>query len=1244
MIFKNKVKQVISLFLSFTFILDSTLNASVAITAEQRPVDMGTFLRDSDRPSDLPVAAYSDFFEKENINIVENMDLSNYEGMKAFIGYGVYDISEEQCQYLEVPGKGQFEFDHEFEKYGAHNGHTYGISRNTMDYNSCIALAGEYGGAPVSIDNSAENYYLDSTFATTSAGKIWVGATIDSCSDSSYTSGINRTQFFTNWATATVANTCDENKKNVIMNSTGTWEKVNSGTYGKCLVEWTSDTKYRPIRVCAPWWKINREYKNENMGLYNEDELRRINQADLPINLNICIKYDPVAAEAAEKPRRDVTCTSYYSRNAAPECARDMYQDQCYVDECQGYLKNVCRHKSEEVVGKGYVKGQIMSGGTKVSVKVKDEVTTHVYDCPPSPPSIKNCLDSAKVMIWPKECPGSSCYSLKECYLAAKNKTETEACESQYHCEKIYASRDIPPRIDPVSGNVVELYGICSDGTQLSFLPNILNKNNKVCEEYEIYTVTEQIKQKCTVERPVNNYHVNVAFTEDDIYQDDPNCIRTDKVEDSQKLSEITINLDLKGYFQNRITKVNLDDSKDLVFAGGTDSFLLASVLSAPISYTSENSQTTTTETCDIDLQCDIFDDKNTVMAFLDRTKAIVNDGEAKDNNIDSLDLNTHKLTIFGLSKEECEGGTDISGTLYESYPVAHGFDTYSTSVTSVLNETTGNRTCYINFKSETIDDYLDLVKTLDGTQLVYEFTNDMTKDKCLRKAICIGGTFNENLFGSDYLSTGHCSIVSGEYPQSYMDYVKAEAGCVNTPLEPVSEDICTPYSTSGSAFSSINGFESILVFEDFLTGPWGYYSNFVQKLPKQNKIILTTANYTDQEVYPLIEISTIKDYQHFVEEIYHEAHLAANPDYEAGAAVAAAGAAVVWAATYGPIFAVIGSTGIGVIVVLVIIIVLMVMSRPKKMNRQDIDWIVFKHIDPDQYHSIFEKRVFIDKDYQVGVHNPSFYLIPGNDQNWFYITDRTYTGRIEPGDFNQKNAANLNTKENLFKCGGWDNANFNLAVHPSERGIITGYPSCPWYNPWCEKMDAYNWTLDQTLSKNVNTIYYGADQSLVVLLPYRGDFTFEAYDKYDNLLSKVDIQENSFINTFSTDSLKFAQVKFGPGMELAEGVRQDLSCVSDIMVEWGGGVSGAYHENKTTGINSNCAKSNDSYVEDHAMTKIKIIPKNIENEAFEYTLVKPLPFSNRVYAATLDKLQDRFYRCFGEFPECSDDEYSEEQ
>ena len=1234
--FTNKFKQTMSLFLTFTFILNTTLSASVAINAEQRPVDMGKVLRNSDRPSDMPVASYGEFFEKESINLVENIDISEYIGMKGFIGYGVYDIKEDQCQYLEVPGKGKFEFDQDFEAYGSHNGHTYGLSRNTMDYNSCVALAGAFGGSPVAIDNNAENYYLDGRFSNASFGEPWVGATINSCSDESYTSGILKTQFYTNWASLAIKSDCSESRKSVKMNLRGKWEKVNSSNFNKCLVEWTSDTRYRPIRVCAPWWKIHRDYKNEKMGLYSEKELNRINQSDLPTTLNICTKYDPAAAAAAEAPRRDVTCTSYYSRTIAPECARDMKQDQCYVDECQGYLKMVCRHKDEEIAGKGYIKGQVIKGGSKVSVKMKDEVKTHVYDCPPSPPSQKQCTEKSQVMIWPKECPGSACFSLKECYLGAEDDAAMDSCQASFTCEKIYASRDIPPKLD-AGGNLIELYGTCSDGSQLSFLPNILDKNNRSCLEYETYTVTEEIHQKCVVEKPVNNYHVNVAFTDEDIYQDDPNCLRTDKIENSQKLSEITVDILNSGYFRHKISKVHLDETVDLVYNGGNDNLLIAGALSAPD--TGATAPSFENSPCEIDFQCGILDEETENMAFLGRTHDVLFDGNNKNNDIENLNLNSHELKVFGLSENKCLGTAFV-----DSYAKDKGFENYVTNTRSDLNAVTGNRTCVMDISSTATDSLLDQVKTLDGNQLVYTFTGTMTKDLCLRKAICIDGVYNENNFGADYSSTGQCIVISGEAPDSYMDYAEAEAGCVATPIVPVESNACTPPSSSGSGFTSINGFESILIFEDFLSGPWAYYSNFTEKLPKQNKVTLTTTNYSDQAVYPLIKISTIKDYERYVEEIYHEAWLAKNPDYQAGAAAAVAGAALTYAASYVAVLAALGSTGIGLAVVVIIIIVLMVMNQPKKMNRQDTEWVIFKHIEPDRYHSLFEKRTYVTgTNKQVGSHDPSFFNIEADNGNWIYFGDATYTGRVKPGEFKKKLKVNFNRKKIFFTCGGWNDVNLDIATHGSERGIITGYPSKDPWNPWKTKKDTYNWNLDRIISKDVNTIYYGADQSMTILLPYRGAFIFEAYDKYNNLLSKVDISEDSFINAFSTDSLKFAQVKFGPGMQLAENISQN-ACASDPMVEWGGGVSGAYHENKTTGLSDNCEKANDVYVEDHAMTKIKIIPTNMENEAFEYTLTRPLPFANRIYAATLDKLQDRFYRCYGDFPECSDSQYSEEE
>lgn len=79
-------------------------------------------------------------------------------------------------------------------------------------------------------------------------------------------------------------------------------------------------------------------------------------------------------------------------------------------------------------------------------------------------------------------------------------------------------------------GILTHLKNVCSDGTELSFEINTQNKTSKKCLEYEYYDLSEQVTQKCILNRDYSDYTVDTSLTEEDIYMNDPNCIRLNNV------------------------------------------------------------------------------------------------------------------------------------------------------------------------------------------------------------------------------------------------------------------------------------------------------------------------------------------------------------------------------------------------------------------------------------------------------------------------------------------------------------------------------------------------------------------------------------------------------------------------------------------------------------------------------------------------------------------------------------------
>jgi len=1203
-------KKIIAISISFLFVFEpAILNATtVGIGTESRTQEVATDIMKSDRPSELPVAGYSEFFEKEQINIIKNIDLSNYPGLKIFAGYGIFDSTQDNCHYIEVPGKTKFDFENNFKDFSTYNKHSYGISKNRMTYSQCFALSAEFGGTPVVIDSGVENYFIRTNY--TNNGNVWVGATINDCS-SIYESATKRTQFYLNFKEDEV---CSEFKKNVSMNSKGFWDRSSENELFSCVVEWDSLTYLRPIKVCAPWWKVYREYENNNIGLVSQRELNRINQADLPAKLDVCTMYSEKAVEDLNNSvPRDVTCTSYLSATIAPECFYNKNQEQCEVDECGGYIKNACREKASEIVGKGYVKGQVIHDGVKVSIKVKDQVKTHVYTCPPSPPSNKECLAQSNVLIYPKECPGSNCEALKACLYAAIEDEDIDKCEEEYTCTKIYADRSIPPLLSP-EGVVMKLYGMCPDGTMLEFEPNILDKTDRTCLEYEQIKVTKNEKQKCIINRTYTEHEVNLAFNEVDEYQDNENCIRIDTIEDNQVNTPVNIDITLNGYFKNKVTKLYAADKNDFVSNAGTDSEILNLLMSGrgSLSGTTDSVENKDNK-CEINLDCTKYFSSE----YQDRNNAVLLDGSNRDPNISKINIEENTFVkIYDLNSTECS-----------SYSEKHDFKDYEKDSNYFVDSETGQTTCLINLIDYPEDSNYKSIK-LVGTSLNYERKENTTKDECLRNSVCLSSTFNENNYEDDYSSIGVCSMVTGSVPSSYMDYLLASSGCTVTPAPAINEK-CEPNSRNETVYSQMNGFESILAFEDYIGGEFGYYSNFISTLPKSNFIKITTDELTDKEVFPLVNISNIADYEKYVTGVLHTGYKSKQANTAGQIFIAVFGA--VGSMDVGGILGVI-TGGLAYVIVALI-------TPSRDMDAQDQTWVIYKSIPEEVPHGKFENREKIEKTIETPFNGPT---VKADGKNWEYLKETYSIPKMDSWDYVLSLLKIYDVKKRLLTCSGYDKFQVEKMTLPTEHILMTGHPGCKWYDLFCEKADLFVFTDRVDVNKPVNTIYSGADETVTFLVPYKGNFRFKAYDKYDTVIGDLNITSDSFLNMSTPTKVVFAQVKFGNKMQLAPGVDREIACRDDYMVEWGGGVSGAYYENNTTSSNVGCAKSNDEYVNDHAAVKIEVIPENMENASFVLRLEKPLPFANRIFIGTLNKEQKRKYRCYEDFQDCGEKDFKE--
>ena len=454
---------------------------------------------------------------------------------------------------------------------------------------------------------------------------------------------------------------------------------------------------------------------------------------------------------------------------------------------------------------------------------------------------------------------------------------------------------------------------------------------------------------------------------------------------------------------------------------------------------------------------------------------------------------------------------------------------------------------------------------------------------------------------------------------------------------------------------------------------------------------ILSNANL------PFRDISTIEDLEHYHSVLDHTSALAGDTEEGTAAAAGAIVGAAMVAAAYGAAAAAtagyamlataltaIGSTGIGlvVVVIIVIILVLITMASVSKMDRQVTEYMIYKDVPNslmDTNGNYYETRVtggpssiaHFAGEWISPNHPAADTNTPEGYTRMIFAHSRTDTGLYESSDYKEHLDNDRKSKNDPLIMVGFLQSELDRLTHGDENGHKYGYPSCPWYNPWCKKKEhhyneivtneslsrenvastvtpvkgaPYQTTSKEKITKTMSTVYLGATNTLVILVPFAGDYKVEAYNKYDSLISSRTLVEASFSGVTDPNDLKFAQVNFGFSMNVAPGLTPGDNidaCLKDRAVEWGGGVSGVYFEAQRTNLSDYCQKSNNAYTKDQAMTKLFIQPLNMDR-GFTYELIRPLAFPNRVWIATLDNKEVRHYRCYDSWPTCSDSEFSE--
>jgi hypothetical protein len=1208
----KKILQIImSTIVSFNMITTPVFGSTASsVTTEERTIDkINTFLS-SGAPSDIPFIDYMEDFAYDSSQPLKRIDLSGYEGKRLFLGYGVYDKEQNFCKYVEKPGMEDPSL--YFENITTFNKHSYAISMTTMNYDTCKQLANDFNGKPVMITSAAENGFVSGKYGGKSK---WIGMARNSCLEPYYSEDGKKQEYF-NWSSVSeTANSCEDNKMFAVQNQYGTWNKSHDLNLHHCLIEVDTEDINRPIKICAPWWRIEREYANEAETTFYGVDVYKINQADIPEQFSVCTKFEEEAlTEALDAPDRQVTCTSYYDATVAPECLQNPYQDICHVDECNGYIKNACRLTGTVSPFKDYTKAEEVINGAKTITKGKVDIKTHVYDCPPSLPSVDNCLEQSSVLIFPKECPSSDCEGYKECVQNAESIEDKTACGDSFVCEKIYGN---PDNVEyNADGSIKVLKNTCSDGTVLEFEPSIQSSSSKKCLEYEYYTIEEEVSQKCILDRPYSDYQVDTSLTEEDVYMNNPNCLRLNNILDARPTVQVMFKYTNFGMAQTVVKKTYLDGDENIGLQEGSDADLVDAAMNAVNPFDDYDlAEPETVQDAAAGYDCSAF-----TQSWYQKTNNVLNETYTLNRNGNDYSYIAEYI------------GQETNGDLYAKYIDvldAAMCDSLSSEIGGTsINYQTISKICKVYIPKTSGDQFslLEGMGSYDSVEKEYPNYNMITKDavnedECKEIAYCFDGSYNQSAFVSS--ATSQCKISWGD-SYSFPEISNIEAIDYTAPAG--KDENCKPLVTEGSYLSQLDGTQDIFSVQEVVTGDWGYYSNY-NSHSIQNNVV--TVN--DKEVYPIIPIPIIDDPLVYEGDITQTSIMTTEPNIVAGF-------------LSGGVVSVAMSSMTGVIIgPVTFIIVSILFAKKQKYNEQSFHWIIYKLVPHQRYISNvygYDHRVLKLND------DGSVYVTGDNKVKLIYAEFEGNTGTLKPADFKTMLNNLYTQKTSLLTCMGWFKSDVENITHSAERGVVVGYPKCKKWAWSCDKKnkEKFNHNRDPFFKRMANS-YIGAVNGVSIVVPYLGDYEVQALDQYDNVLGEITITEEEFRET-TADMSKYAQVMFGLNMDLANGIDeglQDNACRYDLMVEWGGGVSGIYYENNDTGQNQDCQKSHDSYVRTNSATKLKI--KSTTSDRYHVIdLAKPLPFANRVFLVTLNEKEIREYRCFEEFGDCDTDSFNTEE
>lgn len=322
--------------------------------------------------------------------------------------------------------------------------------------------------------------------------------------------------------------------------------------------------KNQNIKVCLPWWKIEREYDAKEVEDITDAGIKSMfDNVVVPLEgkkVEVCSKIDPFANAIFNQGEKTVSCTSYYSRTIDDDCNDNPKQSKCFVTTCSDRVKNYCRLEHTYEFANGItsaVKDVNANGNASIDMQeTRVDVKGYTYTCPETANLTPNhiCLDTQTVVMNPANC----------------NDDDEITSEQKENLKSGWIYCDNQKPTYDVMGNVTGFLGKCPNGKTVTCSVNVLKSTTKTC----IAPVYEEIIKKevitKTIGRTCQEVYVDISKGEVDKYKDQPNCIRINSADDSRGgTHEVTFSADGK-IPTLKISALKTDGTEDNIFCIAT--------------------------------------------------------------------------------------------------------------------------------------------------------------------------------------------------------------------------------------------------------------------------------------------------------------------------------------------------------------------------------------------------------------------------------------------------------------------------------------------------------------------------------------------------------------------------------------------------------------------------------------------------------------------------------------------------